>query len=51
MPTETEPHAAAETREPPSQGVFIGWLGLGLLIFCIAWALTAILAGASHGFQ
>jgi hypothetical protein len=51
MATQTDPHAATETREPPSQAVFIGWLALVLLVFALAWAATGILAGASHGFQ
>ncbi|HVY50218.1 MAG TPA: hypothetical protein VHA07_01515 [Devosia sp.] len=51
MATQTDPHAPTESREPPSQGVFIGWLALVLLIFALAWAATGILAGASHSWQ
>jgi hypothetical protein len=38
-------------REPPTQGVFIGYLALGLLIFALLVALVGIGAGATHGWQ
>ncbi len=38
-------------RETPSQGVFIGWLALVLLVFALAWIGTGLLAGATHGWQ
>lgn len=51
MATPTDPHADTATREKPTQGIFIGWLAFALFIFAVAWALTGILAGATHGFQ
>jgi hypothetical protein len=51
MATPTDPHAVTESREPPSQAVFIGWLALALFVFALAWAGTALLAAATHGFQ
>jgi len=38
-------------REKPTQGIFIGWLALALLVFALAFAATGILAGATHGWQ
>jgi hypothetical protein len=43
---ETDAH-----RERPSQGIFIGWLALGLMIFALFVGLFGIIAGATHGFQ
>jgi hypothetical protein len=41
-----------EPRRPtPSQGIFVGWLALALLVFAVGWAATGILAGATHGWQ
>ena len=51
MATPTETHAEPVNTETPSQGIFMGWLALGLLIFALAVALFAIYAGYSHGFQ
>jgi hypothetical protein len=36
-------------RENPSQGVFIGWLALGLLAFALIVAATGLLAALTHG--
>ena len=38
-------------KEAPSQGVFIGRLALGLMIFALLVALVGIGAGATHGWQ
>jgi hypothetical protein len=51
MATPTETHAEPVNNETPSQGIFMGWLALGLMIFALAVALFAIYAGSSHGFQ
>ena len=40
-----------EGREKPTQGIFIGWLALWLLVFAVFVALMSIVAGASHGWQ
>ena len=39
------------TRETPTQGIFIGWLALGLMIFALLIGIIGITAGATHGFQ
>ena len=51
MATPTETHAEPVNTETPSQGLFVGWLALGLLIFALVVALFAIYAGASQGFR
>jgi hypothetical protein len=40
-----------DSPETPSQGIFIGWLALALLVFALAVALVGIGAGATHGWQ
>ena len=42
------PRRAVNTRT--DAGIFMGYLALGLLIFAIAVAGFAIIAGATHGF-
>jgi hypothetical protein len=51
MAAPTEAHAEPVNNETPSQGIFMGYLALGLMIFAIAVAGFAIIAGASHGFS
>ncbi|MEO7224246.1 MAG: hypothetical protein ABIY37_17395 [Devosia sp.] len=51
MATPTDTHAEPVNNETPSQGIFMGYLALGLLIFALAVAVFAIYAGASHGFS
>jgi hypothetical protein len=48
MATPTETHAVTEVREKPTQGIFIGWLALGLLVFALLFALFGIIAGLTH---
>jgi hypothetical protein len=50
MATPTDTHAEPVNTETPSQGIFMGWLALGLMIFALVVAGFAIYAGASHGF-
>ena len=50
MATPTNTHAEPVNDEPRSQGTFMGWLALVLLVFALAVAGFAIYAGASHGF-
>jgi hypothetical protein len=47
----TPTNTPTEVREKPSQGVFIGWLALCLLVFAVCVAAFGIIAGASHGWQ
>ena len=51
MATPTDTHAEPVNTETPSQGIFVGWLALVLLIVALGVALFAIYAGSSHGFQ
>ena len=51
MATPPNTHGAVEVREKPTQGVFIGWLALGLLSFAVCGAAFGLIAGASHGWQ
>jgi hypothetical protein len=50
MATQTDHHGSADLPETPSQGIFFGWLALGLAIFAVLVAAFAIIAGAVHGF-
>ena len=47
----TDHHDDSAARERPSQGIFIGWLGFGLLIFALCFAAFGLIAGATHGWQ
>jgi len=51
MATPTDTHAEPVNTETPSQGIFVGWLGLVLLVLALAVAVFAFWAGASHGFK
>ena len=51
MATPTDTHAEPVNNEKPTQGIFMGYLALALLIFALAVAGFAIYAGASHGFN
>ncbi len=51
MASPTDTHAEPVNTDTPSQGIFVGWLGLVLLIVALATAVFAIYAGASHGFN
>ena len=51
MATPTDTHAVTEVREKPTQGIFIGYLALGLLIFALCVAAFGLIAGATHGWQ
>ena len=51
MATPTEVHAEPVNNEKPTQGIFMGYLALALLIFAVAVGAFAIIAGATHGFQ
>jgi hypothetical protein len=51
MAAPTEAHAEPVNNEKPTQGIFMGYLALGLLIFALAVAAFGIYAGATHGFS
>lgn len=51
MATPTDTHAEPVNNDPPTQGVFMGYLALGLMIFALCVAAFAFYAGASHGFN
>ena len=51
MATPTDTHAEPVNNETPSQGIFMGYLALGLLIFALVVAAFGIIAGATHGFS
>jgi hypothetical protein len=51
MAAPTPAHAEPVNNEKPTQGIFMGYLALGLMIFAIAVAGFAIIAGYSHGFK
>ena len=51
MATPTDTHAEPVNTEKPTQGIFMGYLALGLMIFAVVVAAFAIYAGATHGFS
>lgn len=51
MATPTDTHAEPVNNETPSQGIFMGYLALVLMVVALAVAGFAIIAGASHGWQ
>ena len=46
----TDPHGDGTMGSKPSQGIFIGWLAIGLLAVMAVFAITLFVAGASQGF-
>jgi hypothetical protein len=44
-------HADGSMGSKPSQGVFIGWLAIGLLVLMAVFAAGVIGAGWSMGFK
>ena len=51
MAAPTDAHIEPVNNEKPTQGIFMGYVALGLMIFAILVAAFAIYAGASHGFS
>ena len=47
----TDPHADIATGGPSAQGIFIGWLAIGLLAVMALFMIVVIGSGASAGFQ
>ena len=46
----SNPSPVTGNGDPPSQGTFIGYLGLILAIFALGVGAFAIIVGATHGF-
>jgi len=45
-------HDSTESHDhEPVQGVFVGWLAIGLLALMAVFAIAVFLAGATHGFS
>ena len=45
-------HDSIDTHaEKPSQGIFIGWLAIGLLVVMGLFTLLVVGSGALYGFQ
>lgn len=44
-----DPHGGGTPE--PTQGIFIGWLAVGLLVVMAIFTLTVISAGASYQFS
>ena len=51
MATHTDTHAEPVNNEKPTQGIFMGYLALVLLIVAVLVAAFAVYAGYSHGFN
>jgi len=51
MAAPTDTHAEPVNNEKPTQGIFMGYLAIVLLVFAVVVAGIAIYAGASHGFS
>ena len=51
MANPTDAHIEPVNNEKPTQGIFMGYVALGLLIFALCVAAFGIFAGASHGFS
>ena len=46
-----DPHGDGTMGSEPTQGIFIGWLAIGLLVVMAIFTLTVISAGAKYGFK
>ena len=51
MATPTDTHAEPVNTETPSQGIFMGWLALALLVFALAFAGFEMIAASRQGFS
>lgn len=50
-PDSPDPHGDGTMGSKPSQGIFIGWLAVGLLVLMAIFTVVLISAGATHGFS
>lgn len=48
---DTDPHGSGTMGSEPSQGNFIGWLGVGLLGFMALFMIFIFAGAASNGFS
>jgi hypothetical protein len=46
-----DPHGDGTMGSEPTQGIFIGWLAVGLLVVMAIFTLVVISAGARFGFS
>jgi hypothetical protein len=46
-----DPHGDGTMGSKPSQGIFIGWLAVGLLVLMAVFTAVLIGAGVTHGFS
>lgn len=46
-----DPHGDGTMGSKPTQGIFIGWLAVGLLVLMAIFTLVLFTAGATHGFS
>jgi hypothetical protein len=46
-----DPHGDGTMGSEPTQGIFIGWLAVGLLVLMAVFTLAVVGAGATHGFS
>jgi hypothetical protein len=46
-----DPHGDGTMGSKPSQGIFIGWLAVGLLVFMALFTLLVVGSGAITGFR
>lgn len=46
-----DPHGDGTMGSTPSQGIFIGWLAVGLLVLMAVFTLVVIGSGAVSGFK
>jgi hypothetical protein len=46
-----DPHGDGTMGSKPTQGIFIGWLAVGLLVVMAIFTVTVISAGANYGFS
>jgi hypothetical protein len=46
-----DPHGDGTMGSEPTQGIFIGWLAVGLLVLMAVFTLVVIGSGAVSGFK
>lgn len=46
-----DPHGEGTMGSEPTQGIFVGWLAIGLLAFAVLFVALVLIAAASTGFK